>query len=115
MNYIASIIEQLPSLFLIILAACFTILGDYFGKTWSINHKQIFFLLAILGYAASGLIYTPVLLKQGLVISSVIWSISTILGFIFIGLILFHESLNTIQAVGVILGIVSLAILALYG
>ncbi len=95
------------------MAASSAVLGDYFAKSWSINLRPTYFLLALVGYLGSGVLFIPVLLKEGLVVSSITWSILTILGFIFIGLVMFHESLNMLQVFGVILGIISLVLLNL--
>lgn len=94
------------------LSAAGVIAGDYFAKFWSTNQKGIFVLLAVLGYAASSLFYIPTLLREGLVITSLIWSILAIIGFLVIGLFVFNETLSTVQWIGVGLGIGSLIILA---
>lgn len=114
MNSLIAFLTKFPPIILILLAASSTIMGDFFGKYWSLHPgRQIFFILALLGYLGSGLLYTPVLLKQGLVISSILWSVLTTVGFITIGVIVFHESLNLWQTIGVTLGIVSLLILTI--
>jgi multidrug transporter EmrE-like cation transporter len=90
MNFIAMLLNRLPSIALILIAASCTISGDYFAKSWSVTHRQTFYLLALLGYMLSGFFYIPVLQKQGLVISSLLWSIVTIVGFLIIGFVFFQ-------------------------
>jgi multidrug transporter EmrE-like cation transporter len=87
-------------------------LGDTFAKYWSLNPRWSIFIGAMLGYLASGFFYIPSLLREGLVITSVIWSLISIIGFLFVGLVLFKEHLTPVQWIAVALGIVSLLILA---
>ncbi|MBI5421873.1 hypothetical protein HZA44_01960, partial [Candidatus Peregrinibacteria bacterium] len=57
--------------------------------------------------------YVPTLLREGLVITSIIWSLISLIGFMFAGLVIFKESLNLHQGIGVVFGLVSLVILAI--
>lgn len=82
------------------------------GKLWSVNHKNSFFLLAIFGYLWSGFFYLPALLKKGLVISSVIWSVVYIIGFLVIGLLIFKEPLNVRQIIGIVFGVAAVLLLS---
>ena len=104
--------SKLPVLALILLASASVIAGDYFAKTWSIEQRPIWGILALLGYFGSGFFYLPTLLREGLVVTSILWSLISIIGFLVIGLILFNESLDMLQTVGVVFGVVSLIILA---
>ena len=106
------VLGKLPIWLLLSVSALGIITGDYFAKFWSINQRTIFVVLAICGYAVSSFFYIPTLLKQGLVITSLIWSLLAIIGFMFVGLYLFHETLTPMQWVGVGVGIISLIILS---
>jgi multidrug transporter EmrE-like cation transporter len=53
------------------------------------------------------------LTRKGLVVSCVIWSIASIIAFLFVGLVVFHESLSGVQSTGVILGIIALLMLSM--
>jgi len=103
----------MPVALMLVLSATSVVLGDLFAKVWSINQRGLFFGIAIVGYFLSGLFYIPTLLKKGLVITSVMWSLLSIVGFLLIGLLLFKESLTPLQIVGVLLGIVALIFLSI--
>lgn len=49
---------------------------------------------------------------RGLVVTSLLWDILSVVGFLFIGIVIFKENLNTLQTAGVILGIVALIMLS---
>ncbi|OGY66674.1 MAG: hypothetical protein A3A04_01565 [Candidatus Harrisonbacteria bacterium RIFCSPLOWO2_01_FULL_40_28] len=112
MNTFIYIAEKLSINTLLILSSFSVILGDLFAKYWSENTRPLFFGIAILGYLFSGLFYIPTLLREGLVITSTIWTLISNIGFVVIGLLIFKESLNTLQIIGVTLGFISLIILA---
>lgn len=97
---------------LIALSACGVILGDYSAKTWSIDHRTLWLVLAFVGYFFSAFFYIPSLLKEGLVVTSLLWDLLSMIGFIIIGLAIFKESFTPLQAVGAVLGIVALIILS---
>lgn len=97
---------------LVILSSMAVIWGDYFAKYWSTNQKTIFYLLGILGYFLAGFFYIPSLLKEGLIITSVLWQVITTVGLLVIGVAIFHETLTALQWAGVGLGIASVTVLA---
>ena len=106
-------LTSIPTWLLLLLSAVSVIAGDYFAKFWSTNQKPAFFILSIIGYVLSGVFFIPILLREGLVWASLIWVILSAAGFIFIGLVLFHETLTTIQTVGLILGVLAIILLNL--
>ena len=112
MKFYTEILTKLPVVLLLIISACGVTVGDYFAKTWSINQKTVFLLIAFVGYFSATFFYIPTLLKEGLVVTSVIWSLFASIAFLAIGLIIFKETLTPMQLVGVALGVVALIILA---
>ena len=112
MHIYVALLSKLPVFALILLASASVIAGDYFAKTWSVDQKPLWGILALLGYFGSGFFYLPTLLREGLVVTSVLWSLVSIIGFLIIGLVIFKESLDAVQTVGVAFGIVALVILA---
>jgi len=104
------LLAKLPVWLLLILSAGGVIAGDYFAKYWSVNQKTSLVVLSVAGYAVSALFYIPTLLKEGLVVTSILWSLLSILGFMAIGLLVFRETLSPIQWVGVVFGIIALII-----
>jgi len=113
MNLFTKILPSLPVYVLLLLSSIGVITGDYFAKLWSTNTKTIFLILAFVGYFVSAFFYIPTLLREGLIITSVIWSLISIAGFLAIGFLIFKESLNCLQVVGICLGIISLVILTI--
>lgn len=112
MDLFTEILPQLPMYALIALSACGVVLGDYSAKTWSIDHKTLWLVLAFVGYFFSAFFYIPSLLKEGLVVTSLLWDLLSIIGFIFIGLVIFKETLTPLQTIGAVLGVIALIILS---
>lgn len=113
MSVITELMQKIPLALALLLSAVGTVGGDYLAKSWSLNLKTNYFILALVFYFAAGLFYAPTLLKEKLVITSVIWSVLSIIGFLFVGLVIFRETLTSIQILGVVLGVLSLIILAI--
>ena len=97
---------------LVTLAAISVILGDVFAKYWSQNQRMLYYVLGLIFYLLSGFFYIPSLLKEGLVVTSTLWSLLGIIGFLVIGLVFFKEPLTLLQGIGVAFGAVSLIIFA---
>jgi multidrug transporter EmrE-like cation transporter len=108
-----TLLAKLPIWLLLALSAAGVVSGDYFAKSWSLNQRGWVYGLAIAGYAVSALFYIPTLLREGLVITSVIWVVLSTIGFLVVGILIFHETLTPLQWVGVGLGIASLLILTI--
>ncbi len=113
MNEFFNIFSKIPVWVLLCLAAISVVTGDVLAKYWSTNTKSVFYFAGLIAYAFSGFFYIPTLLREGLVATSVIWSILSVIGFLVVGILLFKETLTPLQIVGVILGIIALVILTL--
>lgn len=113
MEFIVEILRKLPVLLLISLAALYGILGDLFAKYWALNRTATFWILTVVFYCLSGIIFMPSLLKEGLIIAAMIWVLVSAIGFLFLGIVVFKETLTTLQMLGVFLGIASLIMLNL--
>ena len=96
----------------LLIASGATIVGDVFAKAWSLNRRPVFLGAALGGYFLGSLFYIPALLHEGLVVTSVIWTLVATLGFILVGLLFFHEHLTFWQGIGVALGALALVIFA---
>lgn len=105
-------LAKLPVWLLLLLSAAGVIAGDYFSKSWSVNQRVSLAALAIAGYACSAIFYMPTLLREGLIVTSVVWSVLSIIGFLVIGLFVFNETLTPLQWLGVGFGVVSLITLS---
>ena len=108
-----NVLNKLPVMVLITLAALSVILGDYAAKAWSVNQKPIILLISFLGYFLSAFFYIPTLLRESLIVSSVIWVLLSTIGFLVIGILIFKESLSTIQIIAVIFGVLSILVLGI--
>jgi len=113
MNTIVSLLSKFPVWALICFAATAVIIGDIAAKSWSVSRSEMWYWTALVAYACSGLFYVPTLLREGLVVSSLMWTIGSVVGFLFVGLVLFQETLSIMQCLGVVLGIVALIVLSL--
>ncbi len=86
-----------------------TILADVVAKYWSLNpEKTVLFVLGGLIYSVGAFIYIPSLLKESLIVTSVLWTLISTGGFIVMGLFLFGERLSLWQTLGLIFGLISL-------
>ncbi|TAK03821.1 hypothetical protein EPO34_01520 [Patescibacteria group bacterium] len=112
MSWWITLARTMPVMVLLLLSAGSVIAGDYFGKLWSQKPSPALFAVALGWYLLSGFFYLPTLQREGLVITSVIWTVISTTGFLVIGLLLFNESLSPIQMAGVALGVVSLILLS---
>ena len=112
MQWYLDLAAKIPVVALLLISASGVITGDFFAKTWSINERPQFFVLAVCCYLTSSLFYIPTLLREGLVFTSIIWSLIGTIGFLVLGLLVFHEHLTTLQAVGVAIGVIALVILS---
>jgi multidrug transporter EmrE-like cation transporter len=108
-----ALLGKLPVFSLLLLSALGVISGDYFAKYWSVEQRGWMYALAIVGYALSAVFYIPTLLREGLVVTSVVWVVLSTIGFLVVGILIFHETLTPLQWVGVGLGIASLLILTI--
>ena len=112
MNFLVTALQKLPVVVLLVLSALSVTTGDFFAKYWSLHTKNVFYVFAIAGYIGSAIFYIPSLLKKGLVVTSILWSVLSIIGFLAVGLLIFKETLSLRETMGVIFGIISLIILS---
>ena len=84
MQFLINVFNKIPVLVLLSLSTIAVLFGDYMGKYWSTNPRLIFFVLALFGYLLTGFFYVPILLREGLVVSALLWVLLDTLGFIFI-------------------------------
>jgi len=112
MDFYLAIANKIPVFVLLVLAAAATIAGDYVGKLWSLNLKPWTFWFAFTLYALTALFYFPTLLREGLIVTSILWTVLATVGFLAVGVLIFHEHLTLLQWFGVGLGVVSVIILS---
>ena len=113
-NIYLSILGRLPVVVLILLAASAVIIGDYAAKAWSIHQKESFLFLAFVGYFFSGFFYIPTLMRENLIITSILWTLMSTIGFLIIGFIIFKEVLSVSQIIAVLVGLISIIFLTFF-
>jgi multidrug transporter EmrE-like cation transporter len=96
----------------VILAAMISVVGDLFGKMWATGKGTWYYFAALAAWTLGSIVYLPVLAKQGLIVATLLWCIINVLGFVFLGVVLFKETLTPLQWTGVILGVVGMALLS---
>ena len=111
MKFLLDIFSKVPVTVLLLISALFVIAGDFFAKYWSVHRGWLLFVIAFITYSLSGFFYIPTLLREGLVVTALMWTLLATIGFVLIGLLIFKESLTPLQIIGVITGIISLMIL----
>ena len=109
-----TLLGSIPVIGLILLASLSVVMGDYAAKAWSVSQKPSLLFLAFLGYFLSGFFYIPTLLREGLIVTSVIWAIISTVGFLLIGFVIFKEQLSFLQIIAVIIGIISIIMLSVF-
>ena len=90
------------------------VLGDYFLKLASARDQPLRTSLFYLGFAlyastAFGWVFVMKHLKLATI--SVLYSVSLVLLLTAIGVVLFHESLNFFEVIGIVLAVISLVLL----
>ncbi len=106
------LLKNLPSVALIIISVIFVTIADYYGKKWALTDNVLYLVYAVAGSTFSGLFYFPILFKQELVTSSIVWTVLSIFAFLIIGVLVYKETLTPVQIFGSLLGIVSIIILS---
>ena len=71
-NAYLSLLGRVPVVGLILAASISVIVGDYAAKAWSQSHREWYLFLAFAGYFFSGFFYIPTLLRDGLIVTSII-------------------------------------------
>jgi drug/metabolite transporter (DMT)-like permease len=113
MDTLVSWSQKIPLILLFAVSALFVGTGDYLAKKWSLEPGWASISGALGCYFFSSFFYLLTLTRKGLVVSCVIWSIASIIAFLFVGLVVFHETLSGAQLIGVVLGTISLLILSM--
>ena len=90
------------------------VLGDYFLKLASARDHPLrtsWFYLGFALYASTAFGWVFVMKHLKLATISVLYSVSLVLLLTAIGVMLFHESLNYFEVIGIVLAVISLALL----
>lgn len=99
---------------LIVILSAIGVLGDVFLKIAGKDHKGVdtkWFILGLVTYAATAFGWFYVIKHIKLSSVGILYALSTAFILVGVGVIYFHDSLNTYEIVGIVLAIVSLFLL----
>lgn len=90
----------------------FELIADIFAKKWSLERKTVLAAAALVSYLIANSFWLFALKNgSGLARGAVIFSVASGVVAIGLGIFLFKESLSKIQAIGLVLGLVSIALI----
>ena len=96
---------------LIVLAVALEVVADVLFKKWSVDDKNILFCAGLLFYFV-GTIFWAVSLKYGYLSKAVsVFTILNLVVLVLIGVIYFKEDLSLTNKIGILLGILSVALI----
>ena len=96
----------------LLLLILFELVADVLSKEWSLHGNWIRWTGAILGYIIANVFWLFALKGgSGLAKGAVIFSIASAIIAVLLGVILYKESLTTIQLIGIGIGIISLVLI----
>ncbi len=110
-----NILLAIPAIIWLCISASLYAVGEYLSKIWGMKPSFHLALVFVLFSAFSGLTWLPALLhKNQIAIMGTIWLLLATIATIAVGVFIFHERITTIEWIGLILALVSLAILGFY-
>jgi multidrug transporter EmrE-like cation transporter len=96
----------------LLLSGVFQAGGEYFSKIWGLSPHWHAGIIAVVLYAISSAIWLPALLyRDQLSTIGIAWDVIAISATLFLGIIVFHETLTPTQWLGVVLAIIALWLL----
>lgn len=87
-------------------------LGEYLSKKWGFHPSISMTVFVVIAYACSTLTWLPILLhKNSITIMGSMWLLLATLFMVFVGMVIFKESVNAYQIFGIILAIIAMLLL----
>ncbi len=106
------IIFRIPAFAWLILSAIFFAAGEYLSKKFALEPGWKYMAAVLAAYIMGTLAWLPAIMqKNQLSTTGTAWLLLSIMATLGIGLLVFHEKVNALQAAGIILAIISLALL----
>ena len=102
--------------FILLVALILTIIETYAQynlKEFSLNRRLPYYILGIILYVVSAMIFMNLLSYEKVGIVNLIWNIMSTLSVFIMGYLIFNESLNNYEMVGAVMAIVGLILLGL--
>lgn len=98
--------------FPLVLLIVFEGVADILAKEWSVRGRLTWWLLAIGGYVVANTFWLfAIRAGSGLTRGAIIFSVGSAILAVAIGLLLYREEISRMEALGVVLGIVALALI----
>jgi len=109
-----NIILAVPYYIWIIASALLTAIGEVLSKEFGNTHRAAFLIAAFVVYSLGTIVWFPSIFeKDQLSIVGVMWSVLSLATTVLIGVLIFHEKLDTMSTIGVILAFAAIIFLAL--
>ena len=107
-------LPSLPPLVWLIGSGAFFAIGEFLSKKYVMSPHLSLLLLLVSMYVIGALLWLPALMQQkDLSLTGTLWSVISLCMTVAIGVLLFHESLNTLRIVGMAFAIISIVILTM--
>ena len=100
--------------FFLLLLVAFELIADVLAKQFAISGKPAFAVLSIAGFVAANTAWLASL-RTGAELGrgAILFSVLSAIGAVFIGLVIYHEKASSLQLVGLVLGVVAVALLSI--
>lgn len=98
----------------LVISALFFAAGEFLSKKFALNPKASLVVLMLVIYSMGTLAWLPAIMQRNqLSIVGVMWSVLTVVATILIGVMIFNEKLGTVSIIGIIFGMISVALLSI--
>ena len=105
-------VNLLPEFAWLLISAAFFAVGEYLSKKFAAGPNWRMLILVCSTYLLGTLAWLPAIVQTNRLSSTgIAWSLLSILATLGIGFGIFHERLNSVQVVGIVLAIVALILL----
>jgi len=98
----------------LIVSVMFFAIGEYFSKSWALQPTIEKAIVLVIMYVLGTVAWLPAIYR-GQIISIVgtIWSVMSLLTTLFVGIVIFHETLTLNQLIGMIMAFLSIILLSI--
>ena len=112
MKSVPTFATRLPPFLWLALSSAFFAVGEYLSKKFAIRPDAKGLLLVCAAYLLGTLAWLPAIVRTNQLASTgTAWLLLSMVATLAIGVGVFHEKLNSLQAVGVVLAVVALVLL----
>ncbi len=99
----------------LLISILFFALGEFLSKEFALNTSKLIYILYIFIAYSFGILtwLAAIVQKNQLSIIGAMWSVLSLVATVLIGVLIFSEKLNILSITGIILGIISVALLSI--